>query len=74
MTEAIEEGSRRNILLKLNVLFVVTITCNLCSNESDFEQILIDSEIRKVKFDIKETNKNNKGQNRVPSVVTYHPL
>ena len=62
----------------------------LCSNESDFEQNkekmrswlvkreypekLIDSEIRKVKFNIKETNKKNKSQNGVPFVVTYHPL
>ena len=62
----------------------------LCSNESDFErnkekmrswfvkreypEKLIDSEIRKVKFNIKETNSKNKSQNGVPFVVTYHPL
>ena len=62
----------------------------LCSNESGSErnkekmwswfvkrespQKLIDSEIRKVKFNIKETNKKNKSQNGVPFVVTYHPL
>ena len=34
----------------------------------------IDFEIRKVKFKIKETNKKNKSQNRVPFVVTHHPL
>ena len=62
----------------------------LCSNESDFErnkekmgswfvkreypEKLIDSEIRKVKFNIKEANSKNKIQNGVPFVVTYHPL
>ena len=35
---------------------------------------LIDSDIGKVKFNIKETNKKNKSQNGVPLVVTYHPL
>ena len=60
------------------------------SNESDFEQNkekmrswfgkrecpkkLIDSEIRKVKFNIRETNRKNKSNNGVPFVVTYHPL
>ena len=34
----------------------------------------IDFEIRKVKFNIKQTNKKNKSQNRVPFVVTHHPL
>ena len=64
--------------------------CRLCSNESDFErnkekmrswfvkreypEKLIDSEIRKVKFNIKETNSKNKSQNGVPFVVTYHLL
>ena len=54
----------------------------LCSNESEFErnkekmrswfvkreypEKLIDSEIRKVKFNITETNRKNKSQNRVP--------
>ena len=58
----------------------------LCSKESDFEpnkekmrswfvkrecpEKLIDSEIRKVKFSIKETNSKNKSQNGVPFVVT----
>ena len=62
----------------------------LCSNESDLEwnkekmrswfvkreypEKMIDSEIRKVKFNIKETNSKNKSQNGVPFVVTYHPL
>ena len=62
----------------------------LFSNESDFErnkekmrswfvkreylEKLIDSEIRKVKFNIKETNSKNKSQYGVPFVVTCHPL
>ena len=62
----------------------------LCSSESDFErneekmrswfvkreypEKLIDSEIRKVKFNIKESNSKNKSQNGVPVVVTYHLL
>ena len=62
----------------------------LCSKESDVEQNKekmrswfikreylqkpIDSEIRRVKCSIKETNKKNKSQNGVPFVVTYHPL
>ena len=62
----------------------------LCSNESDFEwnkekmrswfvkreypEKLIDSEIKKVKFNIRETNRKNKSKNGVPFVVTYHPL
>ena len=62
----------------------------LCSNKSDFErnkektrlwfgkrecpEKLIDSEIRKVKFSIKETNEKNKNQNGVPFVVKYHLL
>ena len=62
----------------------------LCSNESDFErnkekmrswfvkreypEKLIDSEIRKVKFNIRETNRKNKSKNGVPFIVTYHPL
>ena len=62
----------------------------LCCNESDSErnkekmrswfikreypEKLIDSEIRKVKLNMKETNKKNKSQNGVPFVVTYHPL
>ena len=62
----------------------------LCSNESDFErnkekmrswfvkreypEKLIDSEITKVKFNIRETNRKNKGKNGVPFLVTYHPL
>ena len=62
----------------------------LCSNESDSEwnkekmrswlvkreypEKLIDSEIRKVKFNIKETNNKNKSQNGVSFIVTYHPL
>ena len=39
-----------------------------------YTEKLIDSEIRKVKFNIKETNRKNKSQNGVPFVVTYHPL
>ena len=62
----------------------------LCSNESDFErnkekmrswfvkreypEKMLDSEINKVKFNIKETNSKNKSQNGVPFVVTYHPF
>ena len=62
----------------------------LCSNESDFErnkeemrswfiireypEKLTDSEIRKVKLNIKETNSKNQNQNGVSFVVTYHPL
>ena len=62
----------------------------LCSNESDFErnkekmrswfvkreypEKLIDSEIWKVKFNIKESNRKNKSQNGVPFVGSYHPL
>ena len=62
----------------------------LCSNESDFERNkekmrswfvkreypkkLIDSEIRKVKFNIKKNNRKNKSKNGVPFIVTYHPL
>ena len=62
----------------------------LRSNESDFErnkekmrpwfvkkvypEKLIDSEIRKSKFNIKETNRKNKSQNEVPFIVAYHPL
>ena len=62
----------------------------MCSNESDFEwnkekmkssfvkreypEKLIDSEIRKVKFNIRETNRKNKSKNGVPFIVTYHPL
>ena len=62
----------------------------LCSNESDFQpnkekmrswfvkreypEKLIDSEIRKAKFNIRETNRKNKSKNRVPFIVTYHPL
>ena len=40
----------------------------------EYPQKPIDSEIRRVKFSIKETNKKNKSQNGVPFVVTYHPL
>ena len=62
----------------------------LCSNESnlgrnkekmrswfakrEYPEKLIGSEIKKVKFNIKETNSKNKSQNGVPFVVTYHPL
>ena len=62
----------------------------LCSNESDFEwnkekmkswfvkreypEKLIDSEIRKVKFNNRETSRTNKSKNGVPFIVTYHPL
>ena len=62
----------------------------LCSNESDFElnkekmrswlvkreypENLIQSEMRKVKFKIRETNRKNKSKNGVPFVVKYHPL
>ena len=62
----------------------------LCSNESDFKcnrekmrswfikrkypEKLIDSEIRKVKFNIRETNRKNKSKNGAPFIVTYHPL
>ena len=33
-----------------------------------------DTEIRKVKFNIRETNRNNKSKTAVPFVVKYHPL
>ena len=63
----------------------------LCSNHRDLEWIkkkmrswfvkreysekLIDSEITKVKFNIRETNRMNKRKNGVSFiVVTYHPL
>ena len=62
----------------------------LCSNECDFEwnkekmrswfvkreypEKLIGSEIRKVQFNIRETNSKNKSKNGVPFIVTYHPL
>ena len=39
-----------------------------------YPEKLIDSEIRKIKFNIKETNKMSKSQNGVPFVLTYHPL
>ena len=60
----------------------------LCSNKIDFERNrekmrlwfltkeypkkLIYSKIRKVKFNIRETNSNNKSKNVVPFVTTYH--
>ena len=40
----------------------------------EYPEKMIDSEIRKVKFNIKETNSKNKSQNGAPFVVTYHPL
>ena len=40
----------------------------------EYPEKLIDSEIRKVKFNIRETNRKNKSKNGVPFVVTYHPL
>ena len=62
----------------------------MCYNKSDFErnkgkmrswfvkrkypEKLIDSDIRKVKFNIREANRKNKSKNGVPFVVTYHPL
>ena len=62
----------------------------LCSNESDLEQNkekmrswfvkreypekLVDSEKRKVKYNIRESNRKNKSKNGVPFIVTYHPL
>ena len=60
----------------------------MCSNKSEFEWNnektrfvkreypgkLIDSEIRKLKFTIKETNRKSKSKNGVPYVVIYHPL
>lgn len=60
----------------------------LCSNESGFEWNnektrfvkreypgkLMDYEIRKLKFTIKETNRKSKSKNGAPFVVTYHAL
>ena len=62
----------------------------LCSNKSDFErnkgkmrswfvmrkypEKLINSDIRKVKFNIREASSKDKNKNGVPFVVTYHPL
>ena len=40
----------------------------------EYPEKLIDSEIRKVKFNMKETNKKNKSENGKHFVVTYHPL
>ena len=40
----------------------------------EYPEKLLDSEIRKVKFNITETNRKNKSQNRVPFLVTYHPI
>ena len=40
----------------------------------EYPEKLIYSEIRKIKFNIKETNKMSKSQNGVPFVLTYHPL
>ena len=40
----------------------------------EYPEKLIDSEIRKVKFNIRETNRKNKIKNGVPFVVTYHLL
>ena len=40
----------------------------------EYPEKLMDSEIRKVKFNIRETNRKNKSKNGVPFVVTYHPL
>ena len=61
-----------------------------CSNKSDFErnkgktrswfvmrkypEKLINSDIRKVKFNIREASSKDKNKNGVPFVVTYHPL
>ena len=39
----------------------------------EYPEKVIDSEIRKVKFNIRETNRKNKSKNGVPFVVTYHP-
>ena len=62
----------------------------LRSKESDFErnkdnmrswfvkreypEKLIDSEITKVKFNIREINRKNESKNGVPFIITYHPL
>ena len=71
------------------IVFIQTFCISrLCSNESEFEWNnektrfvkreypgkLIDSEIRKLKFTIKETNRKSKSKNGVPYVVIYHPL
>ena len=43
--------------------------------KKEYSEKLIDSEITKVKFNIKETNRMNKRKNGVSFiVVTYHPL
>ena len=42
--------------------------------KGEYPEKLIDSEIRKVKFNIKEINSKSKSQNGVPFVVTYNPL
>ena len=75
---------------KLSVVFSQTFCISrFCSNESDcsnkekmrswfvkreYSEKLIDSEIRKVKFHIRETNRKNKSKNGVPFIVTFHPL
>ena len=74
---------------KRSVVFRQTLSISrLCSNKSDFERNkektmfgkreypdkLIDSEIRKVKFNIKKINRKNKNQNGVPFVVKNHLL
>ena len=62
----------------------------LRSKESDFErnkenmrlwfvkrehpEKLIDSEITKVKFNIREISRKNESKNGVPFIITYHPL
>ena len=62
----------------------------LCSNKSDFEwnkekmrswfikreypEKMIDSDITKVNFNIRETNRKKESKNGVPFIVTYHPL
>lgn len=71
------------------IVFIQTFRrSRLCSNESEFEWNnektrfvkreypgkLIDSEIRKLKFTIKETNWKSKSKSGVPYVVIYHPL
>ena len=40
----------------------------------EYLEKLIDSEIRKVKYIIRETSRKNKSKNGVPFVLTYHPF
>ena len=40
----------------------------------EYSEKLLDSEIRKVKFNIRETNRKKKRKNGVPFIVTYYLL